>query len=304
MLCRSDTTSEELECFLLRCCPVGSQDSLPESPSALPELFCIAGVDKLSFDLQRLAVDMLQGAVSSMVSTSLVVVADTGSSKGSSHSHFLAEFSSYRRPFAPLDPAILQGRVGEMLERANLPTASVYHSLQPGAGKSFQIRAKAHALSAAHIHVPVVSSSFLLKRLVGGASSILSLSDDAHGGSDGQDLSGLADLLSKEDLEECDMFPLFYHFDVTDTATKGGDISAILFELLFFNGISDAKQMRYKALPPNTASLAFELACGQLVQRLRILQVLPQQLINVTPDSFCVTRDQLELGMNASEFEV
>lgn len=297
LLCRSDTTQEELECFLLRCCSAGKS-----TEASVPELFSIASVEKLSFDLQRLAVDMLQGTISGVEDKSLVVVADTGSSQGSSHCHFLAEFSNCRRPFTPLDRSTLQTKVGEMLHHARLPSATVYHSLQPGAGKSFQIRTEAHFLNAAHIHVPVVSASFLLTRLIEGVRSILTTSD-ATAGKEGPDLSGLAALLSEESVEECDMFPILYHFDVTDTATRGGDVSAILFELLFFNGVSDTTQMRYKALPPNTACLAFELSCGTLMERLPILQVLPHNLVNVTPESFCVTREKLELGMSSSEFE-
>jgi hypothetical protein len=255
LLCSPATTVDELRRFVLRW-----SGACMHSRKSM--LYCIASVEKLSFELQRRLTIFIRDETVRASNILLLVAGQT------ENQHIVAHFASKRTaPVCISDKA--KEDIGLALTRYS-QGASLHVSTFAGAGKSFAIRSRAYANGATYVPINV-NSSITQQLLIDRIKAQLSLSSQ---------------VLEHES-------KVLLHFDLTDPIRE--DFNSVLFEVLFFGGLISGRNSWFWS--PNRTMIAVELSCGPLSERLRSTSFLLKEVAEVTSTSFQTTKDALRVGM-------
>eukprot|EP00339_Tiarina_fusa_P012556 CAMPEP_0117006680 /NCGR_PEP_ID=MMETSP0472-20121206/6824_1 /TAXON_ID=693140 ORGANISM="Tiarina fusus, Strain LIS" /NCGR_SAMPLE_ID=MMETSP0472 /ASSEMBLY_ACC=CAM_ASM_000603 /LENGTH=1949 /DNA_ID=CAMNT_0004708219 /DNA_START=485 /DNA_END=6331 /DNA_ORIENTATION=+ len=249
-ICHSRTTWEDLNTFALRW-------SGAHKHQRSSRLYCLGGIEKLSFEQQRKLVSAIRDGQSVAENPLLIV------SGRSDNQHVVTQFSHCRSNAAPLPPEILR-KFSQIASDSFSAGINVFTGHHAGCGKTFRIRSYANEAMSQYFHFPVLSCTNLL-----------------------------AEFLKNEEMASNIDYTTI-HFDIADCIRE--EFSSILFDLTFLGGIYDTHNGVQYFWDPEKTTLAFEMPTA-VYQNIQLAKLLPQVLCVVNEDSFCSTKEALESGM-------
>ncbi len=165
----------------------------------------------------------------------------------------------------PLPSAFLASLLARSLHLFS--SVSTYHSVYPGAGKSFAIRL-AVPENSHYIHVPLFHARETQSKIIQNLTKI--------GWQDSAQL----------------------HLDLYESVQA--DIEPLLFQLAIFGSIVDEVTGFVVAIPPARVRITFEVPCGDFQQRVSICRLLHSHCIESSEASFSPSRELLERGMGSA----
>ena len=268
-VCRRDTKWEEIQSLLIRW-------GLSHDHSRSNKVYCLAGVDSLSFELQRKTTLKIRQLIQ-LAKNKLILI-----SEQSDKQHIIAQFSHTKASILPLPDFILRS----FTDAFNSTELNYSHGLKvflsdyAGAGKTYSIRRLANDKSAIYIPISIVTSEGFYDAFA----DAIQYSKDKYVEDNKCEYSDEDDYL-------------LYHFDIYDTVNE--DFNAILFDFIFLGGIFDTNKYPLFWSPSNI-SIVIELAAGNsLFSRLTMCNLLPQEKIATNRDNF---GEELRIGMGKENY--
>ena len=159
VLCKNNTSVEEIETLLLR----WEKSHLYHGQ----RLYCLAGIDALSFDVQKQVVSFIREAVLTAKSPLLIL------SNSSENQYMVIEYHHFKERMVPLEKFEIASLAKNYTENTHL-----YLSEYPGAGKTFQIRTQASKQLNEYIHVPVYNTNTSIAARLISLTTLYNLFDD------------------------------------------------------------------------------------------------------------------------------
>ena len=260
-VCRSTSLWDDVYTLLLRW--VGSQDHGREN-----KIYCLAGIEFLSFEMQRKAAAIIQENSSKSANPLLII------SGNADKQHLVAQLAHLKASVVPLPLAVLRQVSGEISGKYSKGITS-HTSLQAGAGKTFNIRYNASKTSSVCVAVSVTSDSNVL--------------------------NSIWSALQAQNIEaEKDYYVL--HLDIYDTA--GASLDSFLFDLVFLGGVQDSFTGQQFFWDSAFVGIALEVpSSGESANSFRVCELLPQQEAVVSKDTFAVSSKVLRAGMGFAEYQ-
>ena len=225
-------------------------------------IYCIGYTHLLNFELQHKLVSRLK-SVETFANNPLLLV-----SHGIDNQYIVSQYSHKRVNFNPLPSNVLI-TIGEFISDIYSRGISVYASRHAGAGKTFQIRTTAYNEMLHYIHFPIYGNSRVIERIV----------------------DATKDFLNDE---------VLLHIDLADSVPD--DINSFLFDLIYLGNVLDPISGHHYCWNPQLTSICIELACGNLLPRMRICELLKLKHVTVTEKTLCVSYEELIAGMG-EEFD-
>jgi hypothetical protein len=144
-----------------------------------------------------------------------------------------------------------------------------YYSRHAGAGKTFNIRSAAYSQMFHYIHFPIYNTNRLVERLT-------------------------------EAIQEYSSDEILLHIDLSDALVE--DLNPFLFDLVYLGIVLDSSSGSQFCWNPFQMCICLEVASGNLIQKLRICELLNPIHVIVSPENFRTDYEDLIAGMG-EEFD-
>jgi hypothetical protein len=227
-------------------------------------LYCIGSTHVLNFELQHKLVSKLKTFEGQCKNPLLLV------SCGIENQYLVSQYSHKQVNFKSLSQEVL-GNIGDIISENYSQGIHVYSSMSAGTGKTFQIRSKANKFKFRYIHFPIYNTLNITERIINKTNEF-----------------------SKNNEK------ILLHIDLADSVPE--DINSFLFDLVYLGNVIDPINGYYYCWNPELTCICIEVACGKLLQRLRICELLQHEIVRVSNKTLCVSHDELIAGMG-EEFD-
>ena len=279
-ICDRDTMAEELECLVRRWATsesIAARVQKTAGAGGSKQVFCIAGIERLSFDVQHRLATLIRDSLRESDSCLILVYSQGHGNKGRTP-HLVSQFSQYKCSLRQLGDDAMCSMMTTIAPDLCTDLVTLTSSYA-GCGKSFTARSMAKASGA--IYVPVrVNGPTTTEELVAYIKAQVKVATEDAAGAEGA--------------------PLMLHMDLADTVIERNQVQ--LFHLIVFGGLLDVTSGARVNFNPRTTSVCIELACGDLEDRFSFCSWLPKRNLVADRSSFVADQMTLRAGMGV-EFD-